>query len=131
MCYRRNSFYTYQDKQPNPIYFADETTHTPQGKGLVNFSLPRFGKILLSNVWYVPNFQMSLFPLVLVRWGGHHIIMQNDFVKIDSVKNNFRVIKNGYEYGKLLRIQGTIIPQKKNVVETKKVIPFLLTIMEF
>lgn len=123
MCYRKIWFYTYQYMQLNPIYLADETTHSPQGKGLVNLSLPRTCKIFLSNVWYVPIFQMSLFPLVLIRWGGHQIIMQNGFVKINLVTTNLDE--------KILRIQGTIISRNKNVVEMKILFPFTLQLWNF
>jgi hypothetical protein len=66
MCYRKYYFWTYQDMELNPIYLADDTTHTPQGKGSVHFSLPGIGKVLLSNVWYVPTFKNNLLSLVLI-----------------------------------------------------------------
>jgi hypothetical protein len=95
----------------NPIYLEDDTTHTPQGKGSVHFSLPRIGKVLLSNVWYVPTFKNNLFSLVLIRQGGHQIIMEDGLIKINSVKHNFKIVMKGYEDGKLLRIQGIVIKE--------------------
>jgi hypothetical protein len=53
--------------QLNPIYLANNTTHTPQGKGLVYFSRPRIHKILVSNVWNVRTFQKNLLSLVLIN----------------------------------------------------------------
>jgi hypothetical protein len=62
--------------QLNPIFWIDGTTHATQGKGSVHFSLPRMGKILLSNVWYVPTFQKNLFFLLVIKQGYHKIIME-------------------------------------------------------
>jgi hypothetical protein len=115
MCYKKDYFWTYQDMELNPIYLADDTSHTPQGKGSVHFFLPGIGKVLLSNVWYVPSFKKNLLSLVLIRQGGHQIIMEDGLIKINSVKNNFKTMMNGYEDGKLLRIQGTIIPRNQDL----------------
>jgi len=90
--------------QLNPIYFTDDKSHIPEGKCSFHFSLLRIGKISLSNVWYVPKFQNNLLSLMLIRQGGHQIIMQNSFVKINSVKHNLKIMMNGYEDEKLLRI---------------------------
>jgi hypothetical protein len=56
MCYGKDFFWTYQEMELNPIYLANDTTQTPQGKGSVQFFLPRIGKLLLSNIWYAPYF---------------------------------------------------------------------------
>jgi hypothetical protein len=96
----------------NIIYLVYDTTQTPQGKGIVHFSLLGIGKVLLSNVWYVPSFKNNLLSLVLIKQGGHYIIMEDGWININSVKQNFKTIINGYEDGKLLRLQGIIIPHK-------------------
>jgi hypothetical protein len=70
----------------NPICLADDTTYTPQGKGSVFFSLPGIGKVLLSNVWYVPSFKKNLFSLVLIIQGGHQIIKEDGWININSFK---------------------------------------------
>jgi hypothetical protein len=110
MCYIKYYFWTYQDMELNPIYLVDDTTHTPQGKGSVHFSLPGIGKVLLSNVWYVPTFKNNLLSLVLIRQGGHKIIIGRwKLIKINSVKHNFKTVMKGYEDGKLLRIQYSFL----------------------
>ena len=70
----------------NPIFLVDDTTYTPQGKGFVFFSLPGIGKVLLSNVWYVPSFKNNLLSLVLIKQGGHRIIMEYGWININLVK---------------------------------------------
>jgi hypothetical protein len=44
MTYCKEYFWNYQDVQINPIYLVDDTTHIPQGKGLVKLFLPRIGE---------------------------------------------------------------------------------------
>jgi hypothetical protein len=110
MCYRKYYFWTYQDMEPNIIYLADGTTHTPQGKGPFHFSLPGIGKVLLSNVWYVPTFKNNSLSLALIRQGSHRIIMEDGLIKINSVKHDFKMVMTGYEDEKLLTIQDMVIP---------------------
>ena len=71
MTYRRDYFWNYKDVQLNPIYLADDTTHIPQGKGLVKVFLPGIGEKWISNVWYVPCFKKNLLSLVTIRQAGH------------------------------------------------------------
>jgi hypothetical protein len=62
MFYIKDYFWKYHDMELDPIYFADDTTHTPQGKGSVQFFLPGIGKVLIYNVWYVPSFKRIYCP---------------------------------------------------------------------
>jgi hypothetical protein len=42
--------------------------------------------------------------------------MEDGLIKNKSVKNNFKAVMNGYEDGKILRIQGTVIPRNQDLV---------------
>ena len=118
MPYRRDYFWNYKDVQLKPIYLADDTTHIPQGKGLVKFFLPGIGEKWISNVWYVPSFKKKMLSLVTIRQDGHPIIMQYGLVKIKSKKDNLKTIMTGYEDGKLLRMDGKVIQRTKEVATT-------------
>jgi hypothetical protein len=115
MCYIKDYFWTYHDTKVNPIYSVDDTSHTPQEKGSVHFILPRIGKVLLSNVWYVPYFKNIFLSLVLIREGGHQIIMEDGLIKINLVKNKLKTMMNGYEYGIFFTIQGIVIPHNEDL----------------
>ena len=84
----------------------------------MNFFLPGIGEKLISNVWYVPSFKKTLLSLVTIRQFGHQIVMQDGLVKIMSVKDNLKTIMTGYEYGKLLRMNGKVIQRKEEVAAT-------------
>jgi hypothetical protein len=118
MTYRRDYFWNYQDVQLNPIYLVDDTTHIPQGKGLVKFFLPGIGEKWISNVWYVPTFKKKLLCLVTIRQVGHQIVMQDGLVKINSENNNLKTIMTGYEDGKLLRMNGKVVQIKEEFAAT-------------
>lgn len=64
---------------------------------------------MISNVWYVPTFNKNLLSLLTIRQAGHLVIMDDDLVKINSVKQNMKTMMIGYEDGKLLRMKGTHI----------------------
>jgi hypothetical protein len=115
MIYRRDYFWNYKYVQLNLIYLADDTTHIPQGKGSMKVFLPGIGEKRISNVWYVPTFKKNLLSLVTIRQARHHIIMQDDLVKIKSEKDNLKTIMTGYEDGKLLRMNGKSIQRKQDV----------------
>jgi hypothetical protein len=66
---------------------------------------------MISNVWYVPNFKKNLLSLVTNRQARHQVIMEDGLVKINSVKQNMKTMMIGYEDGKLLRMEGTVIPR--------------------
>jgi hypothetical protein len=113
MTYRRDYFWNYQYVQLNPIYLADDTTHIPQGKGLVKVSLPGIGEKWISNVWYVPTFKKTLLSLVTIKQVGHQIIMQDGLVNIKSENDNLKKTMTGYEDWKLLRMNGKVIQRKE------------------
>ena len=54
-----------------PFFLADDTKHTPYGKGAVKVFLPGTGEKMISNVWYVPSFKKKLLSLVTIRQVGH------------------------------------------------------------
>jgi hypothetical protein len=66
MTYRRDYFWNYQDVKINPIYSDNDTTHTPQVKGLVKLFLPVIGETWISNVCYVPTFKKKMLSLVTI-----------------------------------------------------------------
>ena len=74
--------------------------------------LPDIGEKLLSNIWYVSTFKKKLLSLVTIRQAGHAILMRDGLIKINSIKHNYKIVVKGYEDGKLLRMKGTVIPQK-------------------
>jgi hypothetical protein len=111
MTFRRDFFWNFQECHLNSVFLADNTKHTPYGKGVVKVYLPDIGKIMISNVWYVPTFKKNLLSLVTIRQAGHQVIMEDGLVKINSVKQNMKTMMKGYEYGKLLRMKGTVIPR--------------------
>ena len=86
MTCRRDFFWNFQDCQLNSIFLADDTKHTPYGKGVVKVFLPDIGEKLISNVWYVPSFKKNLLSLVTIREAGNQVIMEDGLVKINSVK---------------------------------------------
>eukprot|EP00253_Pinus_taeda_P028683 PITA_28683 len=111
MTCRRDFFWNFQDCQLNSIFLADDTKHTPYGKGVVKVFLPGIGEKMISNVWYVPSFKKNLLSLVTIRQVGHQVIMEDGLVKINSVKQNLKTVMTGYEDGKLLRMKGIVIPR--------------------
>jgi hypothetical protein len=115
MIYRRDYFWNYKYVQLNLIYLADDTTHIPQGKGSMKVFLPGIGEKRISNVWYVPTFKKKLLSLVTIRQARHHIIMKDDLVNIKSEKDKLKTIMTGYQYGKLLRMNGKSIQRKQDV----------------
>ena len=76
--------------------------------------LPGIGERMISNVWYVPTFKQNWLSLVTIRQVGHIVIMEDGLVKINSVKQNMKIVMTGYEDGKLLRMKGTVIPRNSN-----------------
>jgi len=70
----------------NSIYLAKDTTHSPQGKGLVHFCFPWITKVLLSNVW----FMFQPLKIICCHWSslviGHQIIMEEGLIKL--IKSN-------------------------------------------
>ena len=62
----------------------------------------------------VPKFKQNLLSLVTIRQARHMVIMEDGLVKINSVKQNMKIVMTGYEYGKLLRMKGTAIPIHSN-----------------
>lgn len=70
----------------NAIYLVDNTTPTPQEKGSVHFYLLGIGNVLLLNACSFQTFKKKLLTLVLIREGGHHIIMEYGWIRINSVK---------------------------------------------
>ena len=86
MTCRRDFFWNFQECHLNSIFLADDTKHTPYGKGAVKVFLPDIGEKLISNVWYVPTFKKKLLSLVMIRQAGHKIIMEYDLFKINLVK---------------------------------------------
>eukprot|EP00253_Pinus_taeda_P004274 PITA_04274 len=111
MTCRRDFFWNFQDCQLHSIFLADDTKHTPYGKGVVKVFLPGIGEKMISNVWYVPSFKKTLLSLVMIRQAGHQVIMEDGLVKINLVKQNLKIVMTGYEDGKLLRMKGTVIPR--------------------
>eukprot|EP00253_Pinus_taeda_P013735 PITA_13735 len=111
MTCRRDFFWNFQDCQLNSIFLADDTKHTPYGKGVVKVFLLGIGEKKISNVWYVPSFKKNLLSLVTIRQAGHQVIMEDGLVKINSVKENLKTVMTSYEDGKLLRLKGTVIPR--------------------
>ena len=85
MC-RRDFFWNFQECHLNSIFLADDTKHTPYGKGAVKVFLLGIGEKMIANVWYVPTFKKNLLSLVMIRKEGHQIIMEDGLVKISSVK---------------------------------------------
>jgi len=71
---------------------------------------------MISNVWYVPSFKKKLLSLVTVRQAGHQVIMEDGLIKINSIKQNLKIVMIGYEYGKVLRMKGTVIPRHSDFV---------------
>ena len=69
---------------------------------------------MISNVWYVPTFKQNLLSLVTIRQVGNMVIMEDGLVKINSVKQNMKIVMTGYEDGKLLRMKRTIIPRNSD-----------------
>jgi hypothetical protein len=61
---------------------ADDTKHTPCGKGIVKVSLLGIRGKMISNVLYVPTFKKNLLSLVMIQQEGHQIIMEDGLVKI-------------------------------------------------
>jgi hypothetical protein len=57
--------------------------------------------------------------------------MEDGWIKINSVKQNFKTIMNGYEDGKLLRIQGTIIPRKQDFAASMDLSPSSLRLWHY
>jgi len=100
----------------NSIFFFDDTTHTPCGQGSMNFFLPGVGEKMISNVWYVATFKNILSSLVSIWQVGHQIIMEYGLVKINSIKDNLKIVMTGYEDGMLLRMKGKVIPQNQYFV---------------
>jgi hypothetical protein len=91
-------------------------THTPYGKGLVKVSLLGIREKMISNVWYVPTFKKNLLSLVTIQQAGLEVIMEDGWVKINSIKQNLKTIMTRYEDGKLLRMKEKVIPRKKDFV---------------
>eukprot|EP00253_Pinus_taeda_P022127 PITA_22127 len=71
MTCRRDFFWNFQECQLDSIFLADDTKHTPNGKGVVKVFLPDIGEKMISNVWYVPSFKKNLLCLVTIRQAGH------------------------------------------------------------
>jgi hypothetical protein len=46
------------------------------------------------------------------------VIMEDGLVKINSVKQNMKIVMTSYEDGKLLRMKGKVIPRHSNFVGT-------------
>eukprot|EP00253_Pinus_taeda_P028910 PITA_28910 len=111
MTCRSDFFWNFQDFQLNSIFLADDTKHTPYGKGAVKVFLPGIGEKIIFNVWYVPSFKKKVLSLVTIRQAGHQVIMEDGLVKINSVKQNLKTVMTGYEDGKLLWMKGTVIPR--------------------
>jgi len=111
MTCRRDFCWNFRYFQLNSIFLADDTKHTPYGKGAVKVFLPGIGEKMISNVWYVPTFKKNLLSLVTIRQAGHQVIMEDGLVNINSVKQSLKTIKTSFEDRKLLRMKGTIIPR--------------------
>jgi hypothetical protein len=67
MTFRHDFFWNFQECHLNSIFLADNTKHTPYGRGVVKVYLPDIGERLISNVWYVPTFKKNLLSLVTIR----------------------------------------------------------------
>ena len=67
---------------------------------------------LLSNIWYVPTFKKNLLSLVTILQACHEISMRDGLIKINSIKQNYKIVMTRYEDGKLLRIKGIVISRK-------------------
>jgi hypothetical protein len=67
MTYRKYLFWNYKYNHLSSIFLVDDTTHIPQGKGLVKVFLPGIGESIISNVWYVPSFKKTLLSLILIH----------------------------------------------------------------
>jgi transposase InsO family protein len=104
-------FWNFQECHLNFVFLADNTKHTPYGKGVVKVYLPNVGERMISNVWYAPTFKKNLLSLVTIRQAGHQMIMEDGLVNINSVKQNMKTMMTGYEDGKLLRMKGIVIPR--------------------
>ena len=50
MTYRRDLFWNFQECHLNSIFLADDTKHTPYGKGAIKVLLPDIGENFISNV---------------------------------------------------------------------------------
>jgi hypothetical protein len=111
MTFRCDLFWNFQECHLNSVFLADNTKHTPNGKGVVKVYLPGIGERMISNVWYVPTFKKNLLSLVTIRQEGHQVIMEDGLVKINLVKQNMKTMMTGYEDEKLLRMKGTVIPR--------------------
>lgn len=121
MTYRKEFFWSYQDCHLNSIILVDDTTHTPQGKGSVKVFLPRIWESIISNVWYVPSFKKTLLSLILIHHSSHQRVIEDGKIKINSIKDNYKIVMTGYEDGKLLRMKGIITPRMQEfagLVET-------------
>eukprot|EP00253_Pinus_taeda_P029068 PITA_29068 len=71
MTCQRDFFWNFQECQLNSIFLADDTKHTPYGKGVVKVFLPDIGEKMISNAWYVPSFKKNLLSLVTIQQAGH------------------------------------------------------------
>ena len=111
MTFRHDFFWDFKECHLNPFFLADRTQHNTYVKGVVKVYLPDIGERLISNVWYVPTFKKNLLSLVTIRQAGHQVIMEDGLVKINSVKQNMKIVMTGYEDGKLLRMKWTVIPR--------------------
>jgi hypothetical protein len=111
MTFRGDFFWDFQECHLNYVFLADNTKHTPYGRGVVKVYLPDIGERLISKVWYVPTFKKNLLSLVTIRQAGHQVIMEDGLVKINSVKQNMKTVMTRYEDEKLLRMNGTVIPR--------------------
>jgi len=60
---------------------------------------------------------------VLTRQGNHHIIMEDGWIIINLVKQNFKTKMNDSEDKKLLRIQGTFITRKQDFAASMDLSP--------
>ena len=112
MTFRKDLFWSFNECKLNSVFLADDTVHTPQGKGCVKVSLPDIGEKLISNILYVPTFKKNLLSLVTILQAGHEISMRDGLIKINSIKQNYKTVMTGYEDGKLLRMKGTVIPRQ-------------------
>jgi len=97
MTCQRDFFWNFHDRQLNSIFLADDTKHTPYGKGAVKAFLLGIREKMISSVWYVPTFKKSLLSLVMIQQAGHQLIMEDGLVNINSVKHNVKTVMTGYE----------------------------------
>jgi hypothetical protein len=118
MTFRHDFFRNFQECDLNYVFLTDNTKHTPYGRGVVKIYLPDIGERMISNVWYLPTFKKNFLSLVTIRQAGHQVIMEDGLVKINSVKQNMKIVMTIYEDGKLLRMKGTIIPRHSDFAGT-------------